>query len=256
MRTHVVALSAAALGSVLAASSAHAQEVLLLRPQPSYTEPRLSPQQMARGARIELTTGVGVLGRSTTGTMPGYGYDAGAALGGRANVRVFFEPFADCNCQMRHGFDLGTVHAAGSGFGINNNFAWRQYVFDAAYAFHMRLPCMSNQHIEMTLTGLAGLTGQWADAGLGDVARDDTSDFNARMSAAASYDHAAIGWRFGAAFDMRVAGFVLGIEGNMRDLYGIQSNHARSFLMELGLRIGGQFQLTPSRRAARGGYYD
>lgn len=202
----------------------------------------------SRGPRLELTTGFGVLGRGTTGTIANYGYDAGAAPTVRGNVRVFFAPDFDCNCEPRHGFDLGFVHAGGPSFGLLGEYAYRQYVFDAAYAFHIKLPCMSNEHRQVTLTGLAGLTGFWADAGLGDVSRDETANLNARMFAQTNYDHAALGWRFGTALDVRFGAFVLGVEVNLRDLYGIGGGHARSFLMEAGLRVGAQIPLTPAPR--------
>lgn len=244
MRWRLRALLVCTVLSMTAAASA--QEAQLQGPLTTQIT-LLMPEQVARGPRWELTTGIGVLGRATTGTVPSYGYDVGAALAARAGTRFFFEPFAHCNCLPRHGFDLGFLYAAGSTFGTLHDAAWRQHVVDAAYAMQIKLPCLSQGAREVTLTGMAGLTGQWADAGMGDVDRNDTREQNFRTSVSQSYDHFALGWRVGAALDLRIHGFIVGVEANFRDLFGIQTAHARSTLMEAGLRIGYQFQFAPSR---------
>src|SRR5688572_1246548 len=87
-------------------------------------------------------------------------------------------------------------------------------------------------------SGLLCMSGQWADAGLGDVGFSNTSALYERQQAAKQYDHFALGWRLGLAVDVHWSSLALGVGFDLRDLYGVNTDQSRTFMLSTNARIG------------------
>lgn len=208
-------------------------------------EDDVSYDENRRPHHFEGSLRLGVLERATTGTIAAYGYDVATVPTVGADLR-WLSPFGCGPCAMMHGVHVGFTYAGGPTFGIDREVAFRNYLIDAAYAFRIRAPCLSSRNRQIVFTGAAGLSGMMADAGLGDTTADHADRANERASLASRYDHVALGWRVGVDAEAHFRAFVLGIGVDMRQLWGVDTELARTTMMGATLRIG--FDATFSRR--------
>lgn len=178
----------------------------------------------------------GALEHGTTGTPAGYGYDGGTAMSLGVNSRLVF-PLRGCRC-MTHGVDANLLWSDGTTLGVGGESAWTRAVVDFGYAFRVELPCLRSGTRRWWVTGTVGMSGQWADAGLGDVATSETAGANERMAAAQRYDHVALGWHAGASMEVVFDKALVGFGVDLRDLRGIDTDQARTFLLGVNLRAG------------------
>lgn len=178
----------------------------------------------------------GVLDQATTGTLAAYGYDRSAAMSLGLNTRLVF-PLRGCRC-MTHGVDANVLWTDGPALGTGNGSAWERGIVDLGYVFRVELPCMRRGTRRWWVAGTLGLSGQLADAGLGDVAAGETAGSNERTAAGSRYDHLALGWHFGASMDVVFDKTLVGFGVDLRDLRGIDTDQARTFLLGANLRVG------------------
>lgn len=198
-------------------------------------------RERERRPELLLTGAVGVTNQSTTGTVAGWGYDSGTSPSLGLNARLLF-PIQGCRC-LWHGVDLNYAWSNGPSFGAAHEAAWTQHLVDASYAARVELPCLRRGDRRWWVTGTLGMSMRLANAGLGDVARDDATQLNERTSLAGRYDHTALGWRVGGAMEVTFARFLVGVALDLRDLYGIDTDQRRAFLLGASIRIGGDFIL-------------
>lgn len=185
---------------------------------------------------LTLAATFGALDQATTGTLPAYGYDHGAAMSLGLNTRLVF-PLEGCRC-MTHGVDANVLWTNGTALGAGGNSAWERGIIDLGYAFRVELPCMRHGTRRWWVTGTLGVTGQLADAGLGDVSAAETAGLNERTAASARYDHLALGWHFGASMEVVFDKTLVGFGVDLRDLRGLDTDQARTFLLGANLRVG------------------
>ena len=178
----------------------------------------------------------GALEHGTTGTLAAYGYDRGAAMSLGLNARLVF-PLQGCRC-MTHGVDANVLWTDGAALGAGASSAWERGIIDLGYAFRVELPCMRSGTRRWWVTGTLGLSGQLADAGLGDVSASETAGLNERTAASARYDHLALGWHFGASMEVVFDKTLVGFGVDLRDLRGLDTDQARTFLLGANLRVG------------------
>ncbi len=187
---------------------------------------------------LEVNTHMGVLSRAVTGTPPGYGHDAQATPTLGADVRLLFHAFDCGSCAFHHGPALGFTWAPGPDLGTTDRYAWRHYIGDVAYAMRMEFPCMRRPGRRVFLTGVLGVSGAWADAGTGSADEGDRSRWNDRAALADRGDHFALGWRLGANLDMHLNSLLLGFGFDLRQLYGVDTDHAQTFMLGAQIRVG------------------
>ena len=182
--------------------------------------------------------------RGTTGTPAGYGYDSDVASGAGIDVRALVP--AGCSECMTHGLALGYTYSAGPTFGTLTDAAFRIHLVDAGYALRWELPCMRRRNRHVSLTGLLGVAWMYARPGSGDVAYGDAESMSARLPSVATLEHVALGWRLGASFDATFGGFLMGVGLDIRELYGIDTQASRTFMVSFVGRVG--FDISWSRR--------
>lgn len=185
---------------------------------------------------LTLAATFGALDQATTGTLPAYGYDRSAAMSLGFNARLVF-PLQGCRC-MTHGVDANVLWTDGTTLGAGGESAWTRGIVDLGYAFRVELPCMRSGTRRWWVTGTVGMSGQLADAGLGDVASTDSAGLNERTAAGGRYDHVALGWHFGASMEVVFDKTLVGFGVDLRDLRGIDTDQARTFLLGANLRVG------------------
>jgi hypothetical protein len=200
----------------------------------AYENPR---EREAQNRRLIVAANLGTIDRGTTGTLVGFGYDATVSTTAGADVRLVF-PGPFCERCFSHGLATGYTYSAGPTFGALHDAAFRLHVFDLAYAARVEFPCMRREHRRVHLTGLVGAAGMYADAGLGDVSRDDANRLNDRVAASQQYDHGALGWRVGLSLDFTFDSMLVGVGVDLRELYGLGAPEARTILAGAVLRIG------------------
>ena len=190
---------------------------------------------------LTLAATFGALDQATTGTLAAYGYDHGAAMSLGLNARLVFS-LEGCRC-MTHGVDANVLWTDGTTLGAGGGSAWERGIIDLGYAFRVELPCMRSGTCRWWVTGTLGLSGQLADAGLGDVSETETAGLNERTSASARYDHLSLGWHFGASMEVVFDKTLVGFGVDLRDLRGLDTDQARTFLLGANLRVGLDFGL-------------
>jgi hypothetical protein len=183
-----------------------------------------------------LAATFGALDQGTTGTLAAYGYDHGTAMSLGVNARLVF-PLQGCRC-MTHGVDAGVLWTDGTTLGAGGQSAWTRGIVDLGYAFRVELPCMRSGTRRWWVTGTLGWSGQLADAGLGDVPAGETAGLNERTVASQRYDHLAMGWHLGASMEVVFDKALVGFGVDLRDLRGLDSDQARTFLLGANLRVG------------------
>ncbi len=228
----------------LAASSAAAQPAIARDPSPTVrTQPLLLVEPLYHRRptnpqhRLVLAAGLGVLDHATTGTMAAYGYDRGPAPSVSLNAR-WLSRIDGCSCAMGHGVDVQATFSRGPSFGLAHTAAYTQYLGDVAYAFRVELPCLRRGDRRIYTTGMAGIAVLVSDAGLGDTATDDAARLNERTLAASAYDRVAVGWRLGGTFDITWARTLVGVGVDLRNVYAVSGDQARTLLLSANLRVG------------------
>lgn len=209
-------------------------------------------EESRRPLHLEMSARIGVMERATTGTIPAYGYDVNTVPTAGVDLR-WFTPWGCSYCDMMHGVHVGFTYAGGSTFGVGRESDYRDYFVDAAYAFRIRAPCLSSRDRTIVLTGTAGFSGRMADAGLGDTPTDNTDRWNERSALASRYDHVALGWRLGFDAEAHFRSFILGIGVDMRQLWGVDTELARTTTMGATLRIGFDAPIRRGPPPSRGG---
>lgn len=198
-------------------------------------------RERPRGPELLLSGSFGALHHATTGTIAAYGYDTATAPSLGVNARLLF-PIPMCRC-LSHGVDLNYAYAAGPDLRVGREAAYVQHTIDASYAARTELPCMRRGDRRWWVTGTLGVSVRVADAGLGDVSRDDVSRLNERTSLSSRYDHVAVGWRLGGAMEVTFSRFLIGVALDLRDLYGVDTEQRRTMLFGAAIRVGGDFLL-------------
>jgi hypothetical protein len=203
---------------------------------------------------LEFSPRFGVASRAVTGTGSGFGYGAQGTPTMGADLRLLFHAFDCGNCGFHHGVALGFTWMPGPDFGASDRYAWRHYVGDVAYAMRIEFPCMRGSGRQVFLTGLLGATGAWADAGTGTAPEGDSDRWNERVRFASQGDHVALGWRFGANLDLHLRRFLVGVGVDIRQMFGVESDHAQTFMLGAQLRLGFDVALGPTRSRAQVAY--
>lgn len=191
---------------------------------------------------VELTVPVVLMERSAAvAEVPGgYGYESESGLAGGLEARLFFG--GDRYFHM--GLMAGAQHHAGPLFGLVDGHAFRTTVIDAGLTARVLFPCMSRGDVKWRLGGVLALVGAHADAGMGVGAPEhDGPDYNEREDASGALDHGGLGWRLAFDLSWHIESFVVGIGAGVRQYFGIDTPVSRVWMMDLGLRIGGRFDL-------------
>ncbi len=227
MRRTLAVLAVLAIPSVAAADPA-VPEIAHL----SLAWERPRPEQR----HLVLAATLGALDHATTGTLPAYGYDRGTTLAVGLGARLTF-PWPACRC-LHHGIDASFTWSDGRALGATGESAWRRGIVDLGYAVRVELPCMRRGDRRVWVAGTAGASAMYADAGLGDVATGDAQALNDRVRASIHDDHWAVGYHLGASMEFTFAKALVGVGLDLRDLYGIDTDQARTFLVGINLRAG------------------
>ena len=175
---------------------------------------------------LELTVPIALMDRSAAmpGAVAGYGYESETGLASGLETRLFF---GDRGHDIFHlGVVLGAQHHAGPLFGLVDGHAFRTTVIDAGLTARVLFPCMSRGDVKWRLGGVLALVGAHSDAGTGVGGEDEGPDANARTAASATLDHGGLG-------------------AGVRQNFGSDTPVSRVWMMDLGLRIGGRFDLFP-----------
>lgn len=197
---------------------------------------------------LEISVPVAVAERSTTGTgeaLAGYGYDAQSGLLTGLELRLYT---GGMNRYLRIGVVAGAQQHAGPMLGVDgNDFAFRSTLVDAGITARTVFPCMSSSDVRWHLSGLLAVTGMMADAGTGVGGEPNGPEEEDRTRAAAELDHAALGWRLGVDLAIHFGNFLVGVGLGVRQLFGIETPLARTWVTDLGLRLGGRIDFTDAR---------
>ncbi len=211
----------------------------VLRPQPLLMIEPLDHRRRTEDPthRLVIAAGLGVLDHATTGTIADYGYDRGSAPAVSLNAR-WLARIRGCSCAMGHGVDVQATMSRGPTFGLLHGAAYTQYLGDVAYAFRVELPCLRRGSRRIYTTGMAGMSVLVSDAGTGDLPFGNTTHWNERSLAASSYDRVALGWRLGGTFDVTWGHTLVGVGLDLRNLYAVSGDQARTLLLSASLRFG------------------
>jgi len=187
---------------------------------------------------IELSAGIGVMGHNTTGVggpLAGHGYDreAGPAVDGKLRLL-----FGDSRFY-RHGLTVRAGYTAGRQFG-RDGYGFRRRYGDVGYSFRTLLPCMSSETVKVYAGGTIGFTGAGADAGTGRGPLEDANE-SERIQASDDLDHQEWGWVLGGELQIHVRHFMLGLDVDLRRLYGRDTVADRAMLSSAVLRLGVAF---------------
>ncbi|MGF1469783.1 MAG: hypothetical protein ACFCGT_26970 [Sandaracinaceae bacterium] len=185
---------------------------------------------------VELTTVLGGLDRSTTGTdaaLAGRGYDQEAGVLAGLETRLLFGRGE----YVRQGLHLGASQQAGRFLGVGG-FGFRSTFLDLGYTVRALLPCVSDAHTRWFAAAHAGLTGLYADAGRGRNGGVNDETFPDRLAASRASDHGALGWRLALDGAVHVGRVIFGLGLGMRYLYGLGTPHRRTVALDVALRFG------------------
>ncbi|MEM9066977.1 MAG: hypothetical protein AAGE52_00685 [Myxococcota bacterium] len=189
---------------------------------------------------LELSAGIGVLGHNTTGVgdpLLDYGYDREAGPVADAKLRFVF----GSNRYFRHGVTFRGGVQRGRAFG-RDGFGYRWGFADVGYSFRTILPCMSSQDRRIYAAATLGISGAHADAGTG--RGEMGTDANLRRAASDEFDHWALGWVLGGEIEVHFKHFLIGLDIDMRRLYGLDTAQDRTMLSSAVLRLGIGFDFT------------
>lgn len=193
---------------------------------------------------IELSAGIGVMGHNTTGVgepLLGYGYDHEPGPVADGKLRLIFGHHR----FFRHGMTFRGGFNSGRQFG-RNGYGFRHSFGEVGYTIRSLFPCMSNDDTKIYGGATLGFTGAFADAGVGRGAMGD--DENVRRMASEDLDHRAWGWVLGGEIQIQHHSFLIGLDIDMRRLYGIDTVAERTMLGSAVLRVGMAFDWSRSTR--------
>ena len=194
-------------------------------------------------SNIEITVGLGIMDRGTTGIgdpLLGLGYDTATGATTDLSLRFYFDSSMSF---MNHGILLRGTYMAGSSFGLGEGYGFATTIVDLAYVIRFHCPCISTEDRKWYASGFVGLTGMYADASTG-AGPDGGPEWNTRTAASSKFDHGALGGVLGASFDLHVDVFVIGVTVDLREHYGVGSTPiARSFETGASLHFGADFEL-------------
>ncbi len=187
---------------------------------------------------LELALDLGLMERGTTGIGPPLldaGYDqAGGPVAG-AGARMLFA--LGYGGYFHHGVAVRMSHHAGGSFGLTDAYGFAWTAIDLAYAFRTNLPCMSTPDRKLMLTGMLGVSGVNADAGMGNTA--DPQREPERRAASRELDHTALGPMLGVGLDMHMGLLFVGLALDLRQAFAIGDVPVtRSYVSSAALRIG------------------
>jgi hypothetical protein len=190
---------------------------------------------------LELTMPIALVDRSTAvaGAPAGFGYENGAELAAGLEGRLFFGQ----SDYFHMGVMVGGQHQAGPLFGLVDGHAFRTTVMEAGLTARVLFPCLSRGDVKWRLGGVLALSGMHADAGQGVGGQPNGPAEPERRIAADTLDHAGLGFRLGFDLSWHVQSFVIGLGLGARHYFGIDTPVARTWLLDLGLRVGARFDL-------------
>lgn len=188
---------------------------------------------------FELTLGIGVMGRNSTGPLlQDHGYAREPGPGADVAFRFLF----GSNRYFRHGFTARGVFFAGRGFGRDGH-AFRLGLADLTYTVRTLMPCISSRDgVRFYGSGSLGVTGGYADAGTGRGPMND--DIVARETAARELDHGLLGFVLGGTAEMHYGKLLVGISVDLRRLWGLDSPVRDSWVRSGTLRVGYRWDAT------------
>ena len=189
---------------------------------------------------VEVAVDLGVQDRGTTGIgepLLGEGYDRGGGLVAGAGARMLL-PVGDGG-YFHHGVAARISHNAGWGLGLSERYGFAWSALDLAYAFRTNLPCMSTPERKLFLTGLLGVSGVVANAGMGLEADPQTE--RQRRVASEQLDHVALGPLLGVGLDVHMGAFFLGLSLDLRQAYALGGGPlSASYVSSASIRVGAQ----------------
>ncbi|MBX3250030.1 MAG: hypothetical protein KF901_22825 [Myxococcales bacterium] len=187
---------------------------------------------------FELTAGLGVLGRATSGTpLVGHGYDASPGPLVDVTTRWLF----GSNRYLRFGLHARALHQRGRGFG-RQGFGFASTVGDLALTARTMFPCMSSPKRQVWFALNLGLSGGYHDAGTGRGPMTENTDPNARRAAAETLDHGALGYVVGVDLSLQFGALLVGLSADVRQHFALGAVDVRShFLPSAALRVGYAF---------------
>ncbi len=225
-----IAAIAAAIGATTVAAPAHAD----------YGDGGDEGEGHGLLSNLELSLGVGILDRGTTGTggstLLGLEYDHAGGPYASFETRLFFDEDEE---YYHHGFALRLLGTSGSAL-FGSAYGMRTAILDVAYALRVSCPCMTSGDRRWYVTGMLGFTGAYADAGTGFGDGDLT---NERRAAATELDHVALGGVLALDFAVHFDALVVGLDVDLRYLGAFDSPVARTFAASAGLRVGADLDL-------------
>lgn len=196
---------------------------------------------------MEVAVPIAIADRATTGTddeLHGYGYDDQTGLMSGLEMRLYT---SGMNRYLRLGVIAGAQHHAGPAFGLAGGHAFRTTLFDAGITARTVFPCMSSDEVRWHLSGLLAMSGMYADAGTGVGAQPNGPDEDARAAAARELDHAGLGWRLAVDLSIHFDHFLVGLGMGVRQMFGIDTVASRTWVADIGLRLGGRIDFTDAR---------
>lgn len=195
---------------------------------------------------LELTVPIAVADRTTgiAGVPAGFGYENTSGLMTGLEGRLFF---GDRDDFFHMGLMLGAQQQAGPLLGLVDGYAFRTTVMEAGLTARVLFPCLSRGDVKWRLGGVLALVGAYADAGTGVGGSPNGPAAAERAAAASALDHGGLGWRLAVDLSWHVGAFVIGIGAGVRQYFAIDSAISRVWLADLGLRIGGRFDLFSNR---------
>lgn len=192
---------------------------------------------------VEVTLGIGVSDRSTTGTdsaLAGLGYDQQGGLHAGAETRLLLDRL---NRYFHLGLLLGVSQQAGALLGATDEVGFRSTIIDAGLIARALLPCISRGSTKWYASGTVGISGLYADAGLGRGGMANGDRVGERRAASRSHDHGGLGWRFGLDAAAHFDHFILGFGAGLRQMFGLDTVHARTWVADAGFRLGARLDL-------------
>lgn len=191
-------------------------------------------------AGAELSLGVGIADRGTTGTgsLLRLGYDQSAGPITTLDVRLFVDETGSAARYFRHGPVFRASYFAGPMLGVERA-AFINVPLDVGYSGRLELPCMAEGDRHVYLQGFLAVTGLYADAGRGDWATEPNSETDVAVTAASrALDHAGLGGALGVGIDVHFGAFALGVGVDLRQYFGIDTAVARDLVWSGLVRVG------------------
>lgn len=210
----------------------------------------VAPSLASADAGGEITLGVGIADRGTTGTgsLLGLGYDQSTGPITTLDVRLFVDESGSTARYFRHGPVVRASYFAGPNLGIDGA-AFTNIPIDLGYSGRLELPCLADGDRHIFLQGFLAVTGLYANAGRGDHPVEPNSATElATIEASRTLDHAGLGGALGVGIDVHFGAFSLGLGVDLRQYFGIETTVARDLVWSGTLRVG--VDLTPAHSSS------